>query len=416
MPRIIVIEDDSAARGVTCQLLQARGHDVVAVDAAGAPDALAEQTFDFVVAGAPDAGHARHDAEPVYLPRPRSIDELVAVVGDLEERGAIREQLDDALGNVTDSPLVGHSPAVHDMLARVDAVASSDAPVLLSGESGTGKDVLARMIHARSERRDGPLVTVNCAAFPETLIEAELFGHERGAFTGALHRRDGRFRAAEGGTLLLDEIDSLSLAAQAKLLRVLEDGRFHPLGTNTETTVDVRLISATNHDLSALVADGRFRGDLYYRIKVLDLDLPPLRRRTGDLPLLVAHFLDKYATGDTRATISPRAWAALLTYPFPGNVRELEHAIQRALVLSRGGDIEIEHLPPEIGSVCCGDPPPGEHAEIRPLSEAVFAFEREYVRRALETTGGNKTRAAQLLGISRKHLWEKLRRFHAADD
>jgi transcriptional regulator with GAF, ATPase, and Fis domain len=301
----------------------------------------------------------------------------------------------------------------------VAVVAASNAPVLLTGESGTGKELLAQTIHAQSHRRDKPLVIVNCAAFPETLIEAELFGHERGAFTGALQKRDGRFKAADGATLFLDEINGLSLAAQAKLLRVLQDGSFCPIGTNTEVAVDVRLISATNRELKALVAEGAFRDDLYYRIKVLDLELPPLRERSGELPLLVAYFLLKHAPAARRPTLSPRAWAALSLYSFPGNVRELEHAIQHAIVLARGLEIDVEHLPRDICATAIADVSvSSDHGDIQPLSVAVREFEREYMRRALELANGNKTQAARLLGMSRKHLWEKLRRLgsdHEAD-
>jgi transcriptional regulator with GAF, ATPase, and Fis domain len=297
------------------------------------------------------------------------------------------------------------------VLSRVAVVAASDAPVLLTGESGTGKELLAQTIHAQSKRADKPLVTVNCAAFPETLIEAELFGHERGAFTGALQKRDGRFKAADGATLFLDEINALSLAAQAKLLRVLQDGSFHPIGTNTEVVVDVRLMSATNRELKALVAEGTFREDLYYRIKVLDLALPPLRERTGELPMLVAYFLLKHAPAASSPTLSPRAWAVLSGYPFPGNVRELEHAIQHAVVLARGSEIDLEHLPRDIYETVCPDEPAASSpGELQPLAVAVREFERTYMLRALELTSGNKTRAARMLGMSRKHLWEKLRR------
>ena len=323
----------------------------------------------------------------------------------IEDDGSTR----DVAAEEPDVPIVGRSAAVERVLSRLTAIATSDAAVLLTGESGTGKELLAHMIHERSTRRDRPLVIVNCAAFPETLIEAELFGHERGAFTGALQRRDGKFKAAEGGTLFLDEINGLSLAAQAKLLRVLQDGRFQPLGTNNEVAVDVRLISATNRDLATMVAEGTFRGDLYYRIKVLDLEIPPLRERDGDLPVLVAHFIDKHAPAGRHPMLSPRAWAALATYPFPGNVRELEHAIQRAIVLSGGDEIDVEHLPREMAPADNGAPVHRDHG-ILPLAVAVHAFEREYLRNALEATHGNKTHAARLLGISRKHLWEKLRR------
>jgi transcriptional regulator with PAS, ATPase and Fis domain len=316
---------------------------------------------------------------------------------------------DQAAARLT-APVVGRSPAMLRVLERTAAIAESEAPVLLTGDSGTGKELLARTIHGLSSRRLHPLVTMNCAALPDALIEAELFGYERGAFTGALHRREGRFKAADGGTLFLDEINGLSLAAQAKLLHVLQDGGFQPLGQNATCSVNVRLISATNQSLRALVADGRFREDLYYRIKVLDIDLPPLRERRGDLPLLVHHFILKHTiAGREPATITPRAWAAFSHHAFPGNVRELEHAIVHALVLSRGHAIDLEHLPAEL----CPAASPAAMAgagELSPLHEAVGEFEREYVARALQLTGGNKTRAARLLGISRKSLWEKLRK------
>jgi len=421
--RILIIEDDSIARCSAHRVMESLGHSVVAVDASAAIMLLAEQDFDVVVTGLEPTHDVAHDAgslsvpqELVCLPRPLSMDDLVEAVTEIEDRAAVRQMLEHARSAVIEDadlnvPIVGRSPVMRRLLGRVAAVAASSAPVLLTGESGTGKELLAQAIHAQSGRRDKPLVTVNCAAFPETLIEAELFGYERGAFTGALQRRDGRFKAADGATLFLDEINGLSLAAQAKLLRVLQDGSFCPIGTNTEVAVDVRLISATNRELKSLVAEGTFRDDLYYRIKVLDIEVPPLRERTGELPLLIAYFLLKHAPAARRPTLSPRAWAALSLYPFPGNVRELEHAIQHALVLSRGFEIELEHLPRDISAIVVTEvPAPSRLGEIQPLSMAVREFEREYISRALELADGNKTRAARLLGMSRKHLWEKLRR------
>jgi DNA-binding NtrC family response regulator len=420
MPRILVIEDDREARDAARCALRSLGHDVVAAEASTALGLLAENRFDVVVAGfePPRPADCAHESlavpELVCLPQPLSAAAVVEAVGELEQRAAIQKTLEIAHRASTEAPdlgasVVGRSPEIELVLGRVAAVATSDAPVLLTGESGTGKELLAHMIHELSARRDRPLVIVNCAAFPEALIEAELFGHERGAFTGAFQKRDGKFKAAEGGTLFLDEINGLSLAAQAKLLRVLQDGRFHPLGTNTEVAVDVRLISATNRELGSMVAEQTFRGDLYYRIKVLDLDVPPLRARTGDLPVLVAHFLRKHAPAGRHPTLSPRAWAALSTYPFPGNVRELEHAIQRAVVLARGSEIDLEYLPREISPTVSASATLGDR-EVKPLYEAVQVFEREYLHQALEATHGNKTQAARRLGISRKHLWEKLRR------
>jgi DNA-binding NtrC family response regulator len=390
---------------------------------------LAEQDFDVVVTGLePARGVASEVAslsipqELVCLPRPLSMDDLVEAITAIQDRAMVRQTLDRARVSLIEdpdpnAPIVGRSAVMRRLLRRVAVVAASNAPVLLTGESGTGKELFAQAIHAQSERRNKPLVTVNCAAFPETLIEAELFGHERGAFTGALQKRDGRFKAADGATLFLDEINGLSLAAQAKLLRVLQDGSFCPIGTNTEIAVDVRLISATNRELKSLVAEGTFRGDLYYRIKVLDIEIPPLRERMSELPLLVAYFLLKHAPAARRPTLSPKAWAALSLYPFPGNVRELEHAIQHAIVLARGFEIELEHLPRDICETAVADEPaPSGLGEIQPLALAVRAFEREYILRALELADGNKTRAARLLGMSRKHLWDKLRRLDADRD
>ncbi len=310
---------------------------------------------------------------------------------------------------------VGRSPAVLRLLEHVDTLAASDAPVLVTGASGTGKELIARRLHARSARGHEPFVAVNCAAFPETLLEAELFGHERGAFTGAVRRREGRFQAAHGGTLFLDEVAEIPPAGQAKLLRVLEEGAFEPLGTNRTVIVDVRIVSATHRDLRERIASGLFREDLYYRLKVLQLRVPALGERGDDVPLLVEHFLRRFAPPGRRPTPTPAALAAIGRYPFPGNVRELEHAIQHAVVLARGGEIDLEHLPPEIGSAAGpgeapAAPPAPEPRGVTPLALALAAFERDHLIRALRACGGRRARAAAALGISRKNLWERMRR------
>jgi DNA-binding NtrC family response regulator len=413
--RILLIDDDEGARREAGGALRSLGHDVAAVDAGEAMWLLGTRDFDVVIA-ADESDRARDPeretpsrvpASLVYLPRPLSADRVAAAVTEIAEREAVRaEQLlaNEALTGA--SPIVGKSPTMLQLLDRISAVAESDAPVLLTGESGTGKDLIARAIFGASPRRGEAFVAVNCAAFPETLLEAELFGHERGAFTGALQRREGRFKAADRGTLFLDEVNGLSLASQAKLLRVLQDGTFQPIGTNATVSVDVRLVSATNRDLRTLVADGKFREDLYYRIKVLDLEVPPLRARHGDIPLLVQHFLMKHvAPGREPPTVSPGAWAALTHHPFPGNVREIEHAIQHAVVMSRGHDIEVEHLPRELTPAL---PTREGDAGPRQLGEAVREFERAYIERVLRDADGNRSRAARLLGISRKTLWTKL--------
>jgi DNA-binding NtrC family response regulator len=296
--------------------------------------------------------------------------------------------------------LVGRSSVFLDAVEIVEAAADSDAPVLFTGESGTGKDVLARLLHVLGPRRERPMIALDCAALPENLVESELFGHERGAFTGALERRIGRFRAAHGSTLLLDEIDALTPTTQAKLLRVLDGGEVTPLGSDASFAIDARIVCTSNRSLHALAAAGRFRSDLLYRIDVVAIAVPPLRERDGDLPLLVEHFLARHRPG---AMLTDRAMAALRGYRFPGNVRELEHAIRRAVVMSRGTVIDVQHLPVAM------HPQPPSPPKLGPLLPALREFERAYLRRALAATGGNRTRAAALLGISRKSLWERLK-------
>jgi DNA-binding NtrC family response regulator len=250
-------------------------------------------------------------------------------------------------------------------------------------------------------------VAVNCAAFPETLPEAELFGHEKGAFTGAFARRDGRFRAADHGTLFLDEVVDMPLSAQAKLLRVLEEGTYQALGSNDSISVDVRIISATNADVRQAVNDRQLRGDIYHRLKVFHLHLPPLRDRRGDLPLLINHFHRQHHGDESKELrITPRAWAALKHYRFPGNVRELKHVIEHALVLGGGDEIDLEHLPEEVR----GEPvPTSARTSSLPLNDAVRAFERDYLLRALRRCEWQKGKTAEMLRISRKTLWQKLK-------
>jgi two-component system, NtrC family, response regulator AtoC len=344
-----------------------------------------------------------------YVTKPFELPEVLAIVRRVDERWQLLRELAAARAELAaehaDNMIGGRSPVTVHLREQIAAIANSSAAVLLVGESGTGKEMAARMIHRLSDRRDAPFVAVNCAAVPATLIEAELFGHERGAFTGAIKRRDGRFKAADGGTLFLDEIGEMPTEVQAKLLRVLQDGVFEPIGTNTPVKVDVRLVSASNRDLRGMAAEGRFRQDLYYRIKVFELRLPSLRERMGDLPLLVEQFLHEFtAPGATSPVIAPAAWAALQAYSYPGNVRELKHAIQHATILAHGQAIEPHHLPGEFrGQI---DTPRSN--AIEPLPLVMAQFEKEYVERVLRSTEGERVRAAELLGISRKNLWEKM--------
>ncbi len=300
--------------------------------------------------------------------------------------------------------LVARSPGMRAVLADLTAMAESDAPVLILGESGTGKELIAREVHERSRRANRPLLCVNCAAFVDTLIDDQLFGHERGAFTGAVSRAAGRFEAADGGTLFLDEVGELPARVQAKLLRVLQEGTFERLGSNESVRVDVRVVSATHRDLRKLVAEGSFREDLYYRLKVLEVRLPPLRERIDDLRALVEALLAELASG-TSPRFAPSAWAVLSSHSFPGNVRELRAALQHAVILSRGGTIELAHLPHEIAALA-GAP---ATSSVPLLADAMRSYERQQLLAALRVSTGNRTRAARMLGISRKNLWEKLR-------
>jgi len=301
--------------------------------------------------------------------------------------------------------LVGASPPMQEVYEQVAAVADSSAIVLITGETGTGKELIAHAIHYRSRRSAGPYVAVNCGAIPESLLESELFGHERGAFTGATRQHAGKFEQADGGTLFLDEIGEVSPQVQVKLLRVLQDGTFARVGGERPVKVDVRVIAATNRDLRREVQEGNFRADLYYRLNVVGIRLPRLAERREDIPLLVDHFARRFAERHGRAvpTFSAAARAALAAYPWPGNVRELEHYMERTVLLSPGGEISSVRLPDAV-PVAPGDADP--LATIGPggLPDAVDQFERQVINAALREAGGVQARAARRLGISRSNL------------
>lgn len=361
-----------------------------------------------------DAVAALKDGALDYLTKPFDTDEIVLRVARSEARRKLERDLSAARAELakhsSTDKIIGRSPPMVRLLDRIETIAQSDAPVLVTGESGTGKELVAKSLHALSGRADKPFIAVNCAAFPESLLEAELFGHERGAFTGAVKKREGRFKAADGGTLFLDEIAEIPPTAQAKLLRVLQEGTIEPLGTNSSVKVDVRIISATHQNLKQRISEKLFREDLYYRLNVLDLHIPALRERRSDLPLLVEHFMKLRSSGGNLPSFSPRAWGAISEYAFPGNVRELQHAVERASVLAKGGEIDLEHLPDDIAGQ--NSAPKKEDAQrdsIRPLSIAAKEFEREYLLRTLSLAHNKKAKAAEMLGITRKNLWEKLR-------
>jgi DNA-binding NtrC family response regulator len=444
-----LIDDEPELRELLEEQLQGQGHHVqTAADGEGGANHLSRQVFDVVISDVrlpridgltllrrirtatpttevilmtaySDVAHAvsaLKEGAYDYLTKPFDVDELLLQVRRIDETRGLRRELENVRGELAGRgahpTLVGDSPAMRRVQELIRMVAPSDAPAMVTGESGTGKEVVARLIHAGSPRRDKPFVAVNCGALAENLIEAELFGHERGAFTGAVKKRDGRFKAADGGTLLLDEVAELPLTAQTKLLRVLQEGVVEPLGTNTPVRVDVRIISATHRNLAERIKTGQFREDLFYRINVIEVPLPPLRARPGDLPLLLRYFIQRFTpAGALVPSVSAAAWAALVQYPFPGNVRELSHAVEHAMVLSGGRELDVRHLPPSV----VGVERPTEQVlasvptAMRPLHVAVRDFEHDYLQRALRATDGKRNRTAELLGISRKTLWEKLR-------
>jgi DNA-binding NtrC family response regulator len=308
--------------------------------------------------------------------------------------------------------ILSKNPHMHAVFELISNVAHTNTTVLIEGETGTGKEVVARAIHEASTERQGPLIAVNCAALPETLLESELFGHEKGAFTSAVGQRRGRFEMANGGTIFLDEVGDVPATMQAKLLRVLQERRFERVGGTESIEVDVRVIAATNRSLQRLVKQGTFREDLFYRLNVVKIDLPPLRERPEDVTLLATHFCEKYARpGEAPKQISPRAMEALLNYRWPGNIRELENAIERATVTSRDHLIQVENLPPEIVS-----PPAAKlpfHIDLdRPLPEllreAAVTIEQQYLRKALKKTHGNVGRCARICGLSRRSITAKI--------
>ena len=351
-----------------------------------------------------------------YLTKPLNLEELRLRIDRvkrshqlLRENTELREALQE---RHRIEGVIGESGQMQEVLDLVRRVAPSDATVLLRGESGTGKELIAKAIHYASARRNGPLVKVNCAALPETLLESELFGHEKGSFTGAFTTRKGRFEIADKGTLFLDEIGDLPAHIQAKLLRVLQEREFERVGSNQAITSDVRIITATHQDLEQLMRQGGFREDLYYRLNVVTIILPPLRERRQDIPALIDHFLRKFAekNGKTIQGFSREARDALLRYDYPGNVRELENLVERATVLTRDDVIGIGELPLTIKEA---RPGAGDQTNI---SAAVEGMERRMIVEALEAAGGVQTKAADNLGISERALRYKLRKYGLRDD
>lgn len=319
----------------------------------------------------------------------------------------------------SDDQMSYQSEAMKRLVELVDSVAELESTLLVTGENGTGKERVVERLHQRSLRADMPLVRVNCAALPENLIESELFGHIKGAFTGAVEDRKGKFVSAEGGTLFLDEIGEMPLTSQAKLLRAIQEKTVQPVGGRKEIRVDVRIIAATNRDLAAEVETGHFREDLFYRLNVIQLEVPPLRERQEDIIPLAQEFAFRYAEEMSRPVraLSPQVRALLLAHPFPGNVRQLKHAMERAVALGKGSEIQLCDLPPEMSQLPEGRDTPGPvYQPGIGLKQALGCFERQMLIQALDHHQGKKSETARALGISRKSLWERLQRHALAEE
>jgi two-component system response regulator PilR (NtrC family) len=357
-----------------------------------------------------------------YLPKPFKNEEVLNLVAQAIAQSRLREenvQLRKALlERHRFEKIVGRSRPMQELYRLVDQVAPSRSTVLIQGESGTGKELFAQALHQRSGRGNGPIVVVNCNSIPPDLLEANLFGHTRGAFTGAATARKGLFEAADGGSIFLDEISSIRMEIQTKLLRVMQEKEFIPIGSTEPVRVDVRIIAATNIDLKTLVERGDFREDLYYRLNVISLTLPPLRDRIEDVPILAEHFLHKFAAENGRAIerLTPEAMDRLVRYPWPGNVRQLENVIERAVVLCSGREIGLDLLPPDLrdhepsSMGPAGPTASGELPQGLSFNEAVEAYERHLIESALKRLGGVQKRAAESLGLKPTTLNEKIKR------
>jgi DNA-binding NtrC family response regulator len=456
-PRVLVVDDDKIVLRAATEILQRVGYSVLAIDdAVEALAAMKDPSIDVACLdikmpnlSGMDLLRAfkkdRPDVEVImmtafatvetaveavkagaydYLTKPfENIDVLSLAVGRAVEKKSLRDRtrvLEEALvARASFEELVGQSPQMRAVFDLVETVAFSNATVLIQGESGTGKELVARAIHFRSSRKDKPFVAVNCSALTETLLESELFGHVRGSFTGATSNKKGLFEAADGGTLFLDEIGDVTPAMQVRLLRVLQEGEVKRVGSNESTRVDVRVIAATNVDLAKAREQGRFREDLFYRLNVITVQLPPLRDRPEDIPLLAQHFLARFRqkTGKNVTGFSPQALEALTCARWVGNVRELENAIERAVVLTGGPVIELEDLPPDIRNQRQRGSSEVEvlslahlpYAQAKKL--AMRAFERRYLSALLEKSGNNVSEAARAAGVDRSNFRRLLKQY-----
>ena len=444
--RIVVVDDEPAQRELIGGFLAKQGHEVF--PAASGAEALAhvkDRQVDLVLSDCRMPGmsgpelllgikavnpevplilmtaygtvetavQAMKDGAADYLTKPLDLEELLLRLARVAEQSRLRSEVRDLQARLVErhrlEGIIGESGRMQEVLALAKRVAPSNATVLIRGESGTGKELIARAIHFNSPRAGGPLVNLNCAALPEQLLESELFGHEKGAFTGAVAQRKGRFEQADGGSIFLDEIGDLSPTLQVKLLRVLQERQFERVGGNRTLTVDVRVLAATHRDLERAMREGTFRDDLYYRLNVVTIQIPPLRERREDISLLLDHFLRKFAAKNRRDVTGLTAAArdALLKYDYPGNVRELENIVERAILLCRGRVIDLEDLPATVrpGQRSAGEPLPKD------LPGVLADIERQAIESALDRSGGVQTQAAAALGISERVLRYKMKKY-----
>ena len=442
--RVLIVDDEKNMRWVLSQALESDYEIVAAADGKEALEAVAESTPDIMVLDhrmpAPDgmevlrrirakelsfpiimltahgnvatAVEAMKSGATEYLTKPFDLEELkLAIHKALEYSGlaAEVERLRQEIDREYDvEGIVAADPKMIEILETVRKVAATSATVMIYGESGTGKELIARAIHNLSERATRPFVSVSAGALPETLLESELFGYEKGAFTGAMTAKPGRFEMANGGTIFLDEIGDVTPAVQVKLLRVLQERSFERLGGTRSIDVDVRVLAATNQDLQQLIADGEFREDLFYRLNVVPVTLPPLRQRPGEVPLLVAHFLEKFNAG--AKTIAPDAMEALITYQWPGNIRELENSIERVVILSHGDEVQVSDLPAEVRAGAVSVAPSASNIALPEDGIDLEEVELDLMRQALSRTGGNVPKAAKLVGLTAKTLEARMTR------
>jgi two-component system response regulator AtoC len=457
--RVMVVDDDAVLRRLVSDQVARMGFDsAAAASGEEALDALSKSDFDVVLldirmpglSGLEALREIRKLEDPPevimltadtslgtgleamrlgaydYLTKPATLDEIEAVVRKADEKRRLVRQnasLKDAVRQPSEdaqSSLVYRSKAMDGLIALADTAARADSTVVITGESGTGKDVLARFIHTRSSRADSPVIGVNCAALPETLFESEFFGHERGAFTGATATKRGLIEAADGSTLFLDEVGEMPLQTQVKLLQFLEEGRFRRVGSTRDRASDVRVIAATNRNLAEDVTSGRFRADLFYRLNVISLHVPPLRQRREDIPALVGHFLALYRERFNRPALdlSDDARRRLESYDWPGNVRELRNCLERAAALANGDLIEAEQVMPpaarareDANADNASTSPDGPSSSSTSAPVTLGQLERRHILHVLEEANGNRERAAAILGISTRTLYRKLREY-----